>query len=291
MEEFVFTYPEPGRELITALELLRSNENEMMKYKLINEALGVAIWDMAVDCEDPVNPCNHVIWSDELRQMLGFADEHDFPNELSSWIGLLHPEDKEEAIKAFEAHLLDSEGTNPYDIEHRLMKKDGGYSYFRAAGKTIRDDNGRPIRSAGAIMEIEETKSPPGYPNSLDKDEETANWAKIDFLSTMVHEIRTPINEILRITKTQLQKGALKKAAREAFDKINAAGNLLLGIINDIVDLSEIGAGIEEDGPEAISETLGIAGIAGITGITASRTSRTARASRTARTSTKTIRT
>ena len=73
--------------------------------------------------------------------------------------------------------------------------------------------------------------------------EEAANKAKSAFLSTMSHEIRTPMNAILGITEIQLQSEKLDENGREAFGKIYTSGYLLLGIINDILDLSKIEAG------------------------------------------------
>ena len=73
--------------------------------------------------------------------------------------------------------------------------------------------------------------------------EEAANRAKSAFLSTMSHEIRTPMNAILGITEIQLQNEKLDDAGKEAFGKIYTSGYLLLGIINDILDLSKIEAG------------------------------------------------
>ena len=72
---------------------------------------------------------------------------------------------------------------------------------------------------------------------------EYANKAKSAFLSTMSHEIRTPMNAILGITEIQLQNSTLDKNIIEAFNKIYISGDLLLGIINDILDLSKIEAG------------------------------------------------
>ncbi|MCL2694406.1 MAG: ATP-binding protein, partial [Oscillospiraceae bacterium] len=72
---------------------------------------------------------------------------------------------------------------------------------------------------------------------------EAANKAKSAFLSTMSHEIRTPMNAILGIAEIQLQKEGHDQETGEAFDKIQTSGDLLLGIINDILDLSKIEAG------------------------------------------------
>ena len=67
--------------------------------------------------------------------------------------------------------------------------------------------------------------------------------AKSNFLATMSHEIRTPMNAILGIAEMQMQDETLKPNTKEAFGKISTSGDLLLGIINDILDLSKIEAG------------------------------------------------
>jgi len=67
--------------------------------------------------------------------------------------------------------------------------------------------------------------------------------AKSDFLAKMSHEIRTPMNAILGITEIQLQDETLPKVIKEAFERIYNSADLLLGIINDILDLSKIEAG------------------------------------------------
>jgi len=89
-----------------------------------------------------------------------------------------------------------------------------------------------------------------------------ANKTKSDFLSRMSHEIRTPMNAILGITEIQLQDETLTPSLREALDKIFNSGYLLLGIINDILDLSKIEAGKLElspagyDIPNLINDTV-----------------------------------
>ncbi|MCL2765321.1 MAG: PAS domain S-box protein [Treponema sp.] len=135
-----------------------ATEYDLMKYKLTSNALGIALWDMDVMSSDPINPDNTFIWSDEFRYMLGFSGESDFPNVTHSWSDRLHPEDKERTLNAFAAHLNDYTGKTPYDIEYRLMLKSGEYRYFHAFGTTLRDNNGIPLRVAGALRDINERK-------------------------------------------------------------------------------------------------------------------------------------
>jgi len=90
----------------------------------------------------------------------------------------------------------------------------------------------------------------------------TANKTKSAFLSTMSHEIRTPMNAILGIADIQLQNEKLDENIRVALEKIHSSGDMLLGIINDILDLSKIEAGklelIDADYelPSLISDTV-----------------------------------
>jgi len=75
------------------------------------------------------------------------------------------------------------------------------------------------------------------------KTAEAANNTKSAFLARMSHEIRTPLNAVVGISEIQLQNEALPKETKEAFARIYNSGDLLLGIINDILDLSKIEAG------------------------------------------------
>jgi signal transduction histidine kinase/CheY-like chemotaxis protein len=75
------------------------------------------------------------------------------------------------------------------------------------------------------------------------KEAQDANLAKSKFLATMSHEVRTPMNVILGITESYLQNDSLSQEARDGYNKIYNAGDMLLHIINDILDFSKIEAG------------------------------------------------
>lgn len=78
---------------------------------------------------------------------------------------------------------------------------------------------------------------------------EAANRAKSDFLASMSHEIRTPLNAILGYTQLMQREARLLPEQRDAVAAINASGRHLLGLINEILDLSKIEAGRMEWSP------------------------------------------
>lgn len=70
-----------------------------------------------------------------------------------------------------------------------------------------------------------------------------ANVAKTAFLSSMSHEIRTPMNAIIGLDSIALKEPGLPDKVREHLEKIGASARHLLGIINDILDMSRIESG------------------------------------------------
>ena len=71
---------------------------------------------------------------------------------------------------------------------------------------------------------------------------EAANQAKSDFLANVSHEIRTPLNAVIGLTNLAL-KGEHAPAQRDYLEKIQSAGDSLLAVINDLLDISKVEAG------------------------------------------------
>ena len=91
---------------------------------------------------------------------------------------------------------------------------------------------------------------------------EQSSQYKSRFLATVSHEIRTPLNAIIGIAQIQLQEKMTPEKHEEASQKIFNSGNSLLGIVNDILDMSKIETGklelnpAEYDVPGLINDTV-----------------------------------
>ncbi len=111
---------------------------------------------------------------------------------------------------------------------HKRLEKE--LSQYRQHLEGLVEQQTRTLRDTNSNLELALTKS------------ESATRAKSSFLSNMSHEIRTPMNAVLGLTYL-LEKTVLQSDQRDLVRKIIVAGHSLLGIINDILDVSKIEAG------------------------------------------------
>ena len=152
-------------------------------------------------------------------------------------------------------------------IEEHHINADGSDMLVETIKTALHDGNGRVVGTVGVARDITARRQA-----ETDRDArraaEAANQAKSDFLANMSHEIRTPMNAILGMSYLALQSG-LDPRQSNYVQKIHSAAESLLGIINDILDLSKIEAGKLDI--EAISFSLAdvMAGVANLIGMSA----------------------
>ncbi len=203
----------------------RELDYTVSRYELIDSILTEGSWNMRIVGSDPVHPDNEFWWSNQFRRLLGFKDTGDFPNVLSSWADRLHPEDKEEALQAFNAHLMDYSGETPFNIEYRLKKKDGTYRWFRAVGETLREDDGTPILVAGAIEDITARKEKIEFDNHLN--------AMLASLATAIEQISISMNDTTQKTlEISTEQNVMIEAAQEARKKTDETMEITDFIMN-----------------------------------------------------------
>jgi len=141
-------------------ELALHESEERFKLAMAGTTDGLWDWNIAT---------GEVYYSPRWLTMLGYA-----PNELEhkfeTWEKLVHPDDKEQAVKSVNDYL---NGSIPkYEIEHRLHTKDGRWKWILSRAKTFKQDaDGKPLRMTGTHIDITEKKK---TEERLKKSEELA---------------------------------------------------------------------------------------------------------------------
>ena len=122
---------------------------------LVNESIHSAPWTL--EC-DETGRIVRASWSHAFRQILGYHDALDFPNQLDAWSELLHPEDKDRVMTLLLKTVADKTNTTKFSVEYRLKLQYGPYQWFRASAEVIRRLDGTASRITGIIWNIEEEK-------------------------------------------------------------------------------------------------------------------------------------
>jgi PAS domain S-box-containing protein len=107
---------------------------------------------------DPFHPDSRFTCSKELSQLLGRHCEEDYAVGYACWVGRLHLEDLQATQDAFMAHLNDRTGNTPFDVEYRMMTYNGVYRAYHSTGYALRDNDGTPLRVAGAVADVTEKR-------------------------------------------------------------------------------------------------------------------------------------
>ncbi len=224
----------------------------LAKYELLSvrDLVKAAKWTAKVDADGNVTS---VVFSNEVRQIAGYNDENDFPNDIDFYRSLAHPDDLQRAIECFATAALDKSGKTDFDCQYRLKRKDGAYMWVRSAARMTRNQDGVATESVGIFVdlndrylkeekqrELEETQI--ALRNALEEAKQSSR-AKTVFLNNMSHDIRTPMNAIIGFTNLAEKNADDKEKLIDYFSKIQTSSNYLLSLINDVLDMSRIESG------------------------------------------------
>lgn len=204
------------------------------RYALAVEGSNDGIWDWNIENKT-------VYYAPRFKSLLGYKDSE--VDETTRWVDkLIHPEDYDATIQAFTEHLKHKK---PLDIECRLQNKNKEYLWFRVKGQAIWDSNGRAMRMAGSLSDINDKKQAAIYLQAQTRELEVANKYKSEFLANMSHELRTPLNSVMVLSNllAENKHDHLDEKEKEQAQIIYRAGSDLLALISEILDLSKIEAG------------------------------------------------
>lgn len=127
--------------------------------------------------------------------------------------------------------------------ELAALRTDGSRLPTKETFFIIRDDKGQPLYIGEVMSDISEQKQVEASLQLAKQTAEDATRAKSRFLANMSHEIRTPLNAVLGYSQLLMTDTHLSAQQHERLSAILNAGQRLLHLINDILDLSKIEAG------------------------------------------------
>jgi PAS domain S-box-containing protein len=185
--------------------------------------------------------------SPNIERLLGVTQEQALAPGFHG--AMLHPEDRELLDAALD-RLADG-SSNREEIEHRLAPIAGVYRWVSAILVPEADNDGRVVAVLGYFLDIDERRRAGEARREAQEAAETANRSKSEFLSRMSHELRTPLNAVLGFGQV-LELDELTDDQRLSVGQILKGGRHLLGLINEVLDISRIEAGELALSPEPV---------------------------------------
>jgi two-component system CheB/CheR fusion protein len=231
----------PVSGMVAAIDITEQKDTEHnirtgeTRLKLAAEVTGFGTYDLDIRSSD-------CVWSDEIYRIFGIEIGETFPR--TAMFDRVHPEDRARYRQLF-LSLSGKDVKHSFKLEHRIVRADGEVRWIVNSGLLLFDERhpgSIPERVIGTMQDITDRKL---FEQSLQDARdaaEAANRSRGEFLANMSHEIRTPMAAILGhadILRDHLQD----PDNLQVVDTIRRNGNFLLGIINDILDLSKIDAG------------------------------------------------
>lgn len=133
-----------------------------------------------------------------------------------------------------------------------------GTRHFLSHPRPVKNDQGETVRVEGIAVNLTERLRLEEELRQAVAEARQAGQIKSDFLATMSHEIRTPLNTVLGMIHLCLESD-LTARQREYLESAQRASRSLLGLLNDVLDLSKVEAGrmTLESTPFALRERLG----------------------------------
>ena len=202
-----------------------------------------------------------LFWSDETFRIFEVSPVG-FKPTYETFLERVHPDDRTRVDDAYTTSVRERIS---YEVRHRLLFPNDRIKWVVERGRTDYAGDGTPARSIGTVQDI--TARRRAEEMLLEKERaEAANAAKSRFLSHISHELRTPLNAIVgfaQIMETDLQS-PLPDVHRKRLRYMREAGEHLVALVTDLLDLSSIEAGAVSmaletaDVEQAVGEAVGI---------------------------------
>jgi PAS domain S-box-containing protein len=152
------------------------------------------------------------------------------------------------------------------DFESEIYRRDGSRLWISESVRAVRSDTGVLLYLEGIAIDITAQREAARALAEAKEAADAANRAKSQFLASMSHELRTPLNGILGYTQILSRDNTLGPGQHRGIQVIHQSAEHLLGLINDVLDLSKVEAGRLELHPTACDLPALLSGVAELLG-------------------------
>lgn len=202
------------------------------RLQLAVDAAGLALWDWQL-------PSTQIYLTARWSEMLGGIAMEGYWD-TAVLVRRVHPDDRSR-VKIFADDLLS--GRLARAVSQYRVRSADGWLWIESHGMVAEHDpRGRPLRLMGTHADIHERKRSEQAVERARELAEQANQTKSEFLANISHEVRTPLNALMGLTRL-LMDSPLNTEQKNWLELMDSSAHALLALLNDVLDLSRIEAG------------------------------------------------
>ncbi|MBE7427699.1 MAG: PAS domain-containing protein [Ideonella sp.] len=209
---------------------------------LATRAVGLGTWELDLRTRQ-------AIWDDQMWRLRGLEPREQAPPEPERE-ALVHPDDLAAMRREYEAAARERRhGTQQF----RVRWPDGGWHWLASRSLPLFDAAGHEVRRIGVNWDITQAREAEQARQERALAQRESR-AKSQFLARMSHELRTPLHAVIGFARLLLDKSSLRldPEPREQLRHIHAAGEHLLALVNDVLDLSSLDTGEIKFDPQVV---------------------------------------
>ena len=202
---------------------------------LATRGAGLGIWELDLQTGE-----TH--WDDQMWLLRGRTPQ---PQAMTheERMACVHPDDR---LRVEAACKVRREIGTPREDEFRIVRPDGQVRWLATRSVELTDEMSGTRRQIGVNWDVTDTRNADGARREREVAQRESQ-AKSKFLARMSHELRTPLNAVLGFSQLLLSedqgRDAAAAARRRRLEHIRSAGQHLLTLINDVLDLSSLQGG------------------------------------------------
>ncbi|HEX6019974.1 MAG TPA: PAS domain-containing protein, partial [Burkholderiaceae bacterium] len=219
--------------------LLEANE----RAALAARAVGLGTWQLDLRSAQ-------AIWDEQMWRLRGLEPREQAPPEPERE-AMVHPDDVAGMRREYEAAARERRHGSQ---QFRVRWPDGSWHWLASRSLPVFDGAGQEVRRIGVNWDITQAREAEQARQERALAQRESR-AKSQFLARMSHELRTPLHAVIGFAQLLMTNSSLRLGVepREQLRHIHAAGEHLLALVNDVLDLSSLDSGEIRIDPQAVS--------------------------------------